>query len=64
MNLVTQGCTLKQIGSHSLHASGVMALKLQGINNSLILKISRWTRLTFLTCIHAQIGALNTGLAQ
>jgi hypothetical protein len=41
-----------------------MTLKLQGVDNSLIIKIGRWTGLTFLTYIHAQIDALNTGLAQ
>jgi hypothetical protein len=33
-------------------------------DDSLIMKIGRWTGLTFLTYIHAQIDALNTGLAQ
>jgi hypothetical protein len=37
-----------------------MALKLQGVDDSLIMKIGRWTGLTFLTYIHSQIGALNT----
>jgi hypothetical protein len=41
-----------------------MALKLQGVDDSLIMKIGRWTGLTFLTYIHSQIGALNAGLAQ
>jgi hypothetical protein len=41
-----------------------MALKLQGVEDSTIMKIGRWTGLTFLTYIHSQIGALNTGLAQ
>jgi hypothetical protein len=63
-NLVAQGYDLKRVGSHSLRASGAMALKLQGVDDSLIMKIGRWTGLTFLTYIHAQIGALNTGLAQ
>jgi hypothetical protein len=63
-NLVAQGYDLQRIGSHSLRASGAMALKLQGIDDSLIMKIGRWSGLTFLTYIHAQIGALNTGLAQ
>jgi hypothetical protein len=40
-----------------------MALKLQGVDDSLIMKIGRWTGLTFLTYIHSQIGALNTGPA-
>jgi hypothetical protein len=63
-NLVNQGYDLKRIGTHSLRASGAMALKLQGVDDSLIMKIGRWTGLTFLTYIHSQIGALNTGLAQ
>ena len=41
-----------------------MALKLQGVDDSTIMKIGRWTGLTFLTYIHAQIGALNAGVAQ
>jgi hypothetical protein len=63
-NLVTQGYNFKRIGSHSLRASGAMALKLQGVEDSLIMKIGRWTGLTFLTYIHSQIDALKTGLAQ
>jgi hypothetical protein len=63
-NLVAQGYDLKRVGTHSLRASGAMALKLQGVDDSLIMKIGRWTGLTFLTYIHSQIGALNTGLAQ
>jgi hypothetical protein len=41
-----------------------MALKLQGVDDSLIMKIGCWTRLTFLTYILSQIGTLNTGLAK
>jgi hypothetical protein len=41
-----------------------MALKLQGVDDSLIMKIGRWTGLTFLTYIHSQIGALNASLAR
>ena len=41
-----------------------MSLKLQGVEDSTIMKIGRWTGLTFLTYIHAQIGALNAGIAQ
>jgi hypothetical protein len=63
-NLITQGYDLNRIGTHSLRASGAMALKLQGVEDSLIMKIGQWTGLTFLTYIHSQIGALNTGLAQ
>jgi hypothetical protein len=63
-NLVAQGYDLKRGGTHSLRASGAMALKLQGVEDSLIMKIGRWTGLTFLTYTHSQIGALNAGLAQ
>jgi hypothetical protein len=63
-NLVAQGYDLCRIGTHSLRALGAMALKLQGVADSLIMKIGRWTGLTFLTYIHSQIGTLNTGLAQ
>jgi hypothetical protein len=62
-NLVAQGYDLKRVSTHSLRASGAMALKLQGVDDSLIMKLGRWTGLTFLTYIHSQIGALNTGLA-
>jgi integrase len=64
INLAAQGYDLQRVSTHSLRASGAMALKLQGVDDSLIMKIGRWTGLTFLTYIHSQIGALNTGLAQ
>ncbi len=63
-NLVAQGYDLKRVSTHSLRASGAMALKIQGVADSLIMKIVRWTGLTFLTYIHSQIGALNAGLAR
>jgi hypothetical protein len=62
-NLVAQGYNLHKIETHSLQASGAMTLKLQGIDNSLIMKIGQWMGLTFLTYIHLQIGALNTSMA-
>ncbi len=62
-NLVAQGYDLKRVSTHSLRASGAMVLKLQGVHDSLIMKIGRWMGLTFLTYIHSQIGAPNTGLA-
>jgi hypothetical protein len=63
-NLVAQGYDIQRVSTHSLRASGAMALKLQGVDDTLIMKLGRWTGLTFLTYIHSQIGALNTGLAQ
>jgi hypothetical protein len=62
-NLMDQGYSLQRIGTHSLRASGAMALKLQGAADSTIMKIGRWTGTTFLTYIHSQIGAINAGLA-
>jgi hypothetical protein len=62
-NLVAQGYDMRRIGTHSLRASGAMALKLQGAVDSTIMKIGRWSGTTYLTYIHAQIGALNAGLA-
>jgi hypothetical protein len=42
-NLGTQGYDLKRVSTHSLRASGAMALKLQGVDDSLIMKIGCWT---------------------
>ena len=54
---------MDRVGSHSLRASGAMALKLNGKDDSLIMKLGRWTTNTFLTYIHSQIGALTAGVA-
>jgi hypothetical protein len=35
-----------------------------GVDDTTIMKIGRWSGLTFVTYIHTQIGALNFGLAQ
>jgi hypothetical protein len=63
-NLMAQGYDMRRIGrTHSLRASGAMALKLQGAEDSTIMKIGRWSGTsTYLTYIHSQIGALNAGL--
>jgi hypothetical protein len=58
-----QGYDMRRIGTHSLRASGAMALKLQGTMDSTIMKIGRWSGTTYLTYIHSQIGTLNAGLA-
>lgn len=63
-NLVKHGYDPKRIGSHSLRASGAMALKLNGYKSTEIMKIGRWRSLTFLTYIHSQIAALNAGMSQ
>lgn len=62
--LEKQGYNIKRIGSHSLRASGAMALKLNGYKSTAIMKIIRWRSLTFLTYIHSQIAALNAGMSQ
>jgi hypothetical protein len=63
-NLVAQGYDLKRVGTHSLRASGAMALKLQGESDTTIMRIGRWSGLTFMKYIHSQIGALNVGIAR
>jgi hypothetical protein len=40
-----------------------MALKLAGESSDTIMRVGRWTSLTYMTYIHAQIGALAKGLA-
>lgn len=62
--LLQNGYKLDRIGAHSLRASGAMALKLTGTPSDTIKKVGRWTSDTFLTYIHAQIGALHAGLAE
>jgi integrase len=62
-NLTAQGYNIQRVGSHSLRASGAMALKLNGYKSTAIMKIGRWRSLTFLTYIHSQIAALNSGMS-
>ena len=61
--LLAKGYTLTRISSHSLRAGGAMALKLSGASDSTIMRVGRWTSLTYLTYIHTQIGALTAGVA-
>jgi hypothetical protein len=61
--LLLRGYTLNRILTHSLRAGGAMALKLSGASDSTIMRVGRWTLLTYLTYIHTQIGALTAGLA-
>ena len=51
------------IGAHSLRAGGAMALKLHGYNDTTIMKMGRWTSLTFLQYIHNQISHLSKDIA-
>ena len=61
--LLSRGYTLDRVSSHSLRAGGAMAMKLSGTADSTIMRIGRWTSLTYLTYIHSQIGALSEGVA-
>ncbi len=61
--LTSRGYTLNQVSSHSLRAGGAMAMKLSGASDSTIIRVGRWSSLTYLTYIHSQIGALTAGVA-
>jgi hypothetical protein len=52
------------LGSHSLRAGGAMALKLHGYDDTTIMKMGRWTSLTFLQYIHNQIAHLSKDISQ
>jgi hypothetical protein len=62
--LLTQGYTLNQILLHSLRVGGAMVMKLSGASDSTIMRVRRWSLLTYLTYIHSQIGALTAGLSK
>jgi hypothetical protein len=64
LNLKQQGIDPDLIGVHSLRAGGAMALKLSGSDNMTIMKLGRWTSLTFLQYIHNQIAHLSAELSQ
>jgi hypothetical protein len=61
--LLARGYTIGRVSSHSLRSGGAMALKLAGQSSDTIMRIGRWTSNTYMTYIHAQIGALAKGLA-
>ena len=58
LHLEKHGIDPDLVGAHSLRAGGAMALKLHGIDDTTIMKIGRWTSLTFLQYIHNQIAHL------
>jgi hypothetical protein len=62
-SLISRGYTLDCISLHSLRAGGAMAMKLSGASDSTIMRVGRWSSLTYLTYIHSQIGALTAGVA-
>ena len=58
LQLHNQGIDPDLVGAHSLWAGGAMALKLHGYDDTTIMKMGRWTSLTFLQYIHNQIAHL------
>ena len=59
-----EGLDIDLIGAHSLRAGGAMALKLMGVADTIIMKMGRWSGLTFLMYIHNQIAHLSCDLSQ
>ena len=64
LGLDKQGIDQDLIGAHSLRAGGAMALKLQGVADTIIMKHGRWSGLTFLMYIHNQIAHLSCELSE
>ena len=58
LQLDNQAIDPDMVGSHSLRAGGAMALKLHGYDDTTIMKMGRWSGLTFLQYIHNQIAHL------
>jgi hypothetical protein len=54
----SKGYEQQRIGSHSICASGTMALKLNGVNDTMIQKLGRWSGDTFQRYIQLQISNL------
>jgi hypothetical protein len=59
--LMAKGYMVDRVSSHSLYAGGAMAMKQSGATDSTIMRVGRWTSLTYLTYIQSQIGALSAG---
>ena len=64
LNLQAHGIDPDLIGAHSLRAGGAMALKLHGFDDTTIMKMGRWTSLTFLQYIHTQIAHLSKDISK
>ena len=63
LDLTQAGITPDLVGVHSFRAGGAMALKLNGASDTTIMKIGRWTSLTFLQYIHNQIAHLSKDIS-
>jgi hypothetical protein len=57
------GYDLTRIGPHSLRASGAMQLALNGVSDSMIQKLGRWSSMTWLQYLHGQISCLTRGIS-
>jgi hypothetical protein len=64
LKLQDQGIDPDLIGAHSLRAGGAMALRLHGYDDTTIMKMGRWTSLTFTQYIHNQIAHLAEDISQ
>jgi hypothetical protein len=64
LHLSDQGIDPDLIGAHSLRAGGAMALRLHGFEDTVIMKMGRWTSLTFLQYIHTQIAHLSEDISR
>ena len=63
LKLEATGINPDLVGVHSLRAGGAMSLKLQGESDTTIMKMGRWTSLTFLQYIHNQIAHLSKDIS-
>jgi hypothetical protein len=63
LDLHNNGIDADLVGPHSLRAGGAMALKLTGTDDTTIMKMGRWSGLTFLQYIHNQIAHISCGLS-
>ena len=64
LNLQERAIDPDLVGAHSLRAGGAMALKLHGYDDTTIMKMGRWTSLTFLQYIHNQIAHLSKDISR
>jgi hypothetical protein len=64
LNLGKQAIDPDLVGAHSLRAGGAMALKLNGYDDTVIMKMGRWQSITFLQYIHNQIAHLSKDVSK
>jgi hypothetical protein len=64
LTLWEEGFDMKHIGTHSVRASGAMALYLNKVSEEKIMLLGRWRSNTWLTYIHTQISAVTAGISR